>query len=82
MAMGIPLITNSGVGDVESIVSKYVSGIIINEFTDAAFESASEKILNIENFDIAGIRRGAREFYSLESAIAKYTKIYNRFLGD
>ena len=82
MAMGIPLITNSGVGDVESIVSKYVSGIIINEFTDAAFESASEKILNIENFDIAGIRRGAREFYSLESAIAKYTKIYNRILGD
>ena len=41
MAMGIPLITNGGVGDVEEIVLKYNSGIVLNEFSEAAFESAA-----------------------------------------
>ena len=32
MAMGIPIICNSGVGDVDFIVEKYQSGIVINDF--------------------------------------------------
>ena len=32
MAMGIPLITNSGVGDVQTIVEKYHSGLVIHQF--------------------------------------------------
>ena len=80
MAMGIPLITNSGVGDVEEVVLKYNSGIVLNEFTKAAFESAAEKIVSGHHYDTAGIRQGAKEFYSLDSAIEKYKKIYSKIL--
>src|SRR5206468_9429079 len=31
MAMGIPVITNSGVGDVEEIIEKYKSGFVVTE---------------------------------------------------
>ncbi len=81
MAMGIPLITNSGVGDVKEIVVKYNSGIVLDEFSEAALASAVDSIVSGHNYDAAGIRRGAAAFYSLESAIEKYNKIYKMILG-
>lgn len=80
MAMGIPLITNSGVGDVQEIVTRYNSGIVLDEFTDGAFSVAVDKILSGYSFDAKVIRQGAREIYSLEAAIEKYNKIYNEIL--
>ena len=77
MAMGIPLITNSGVGDVEKIVEQYQSGIVLHNFNEAAYTQAAQKIASGINFNPVQIRRGAQEFYSLQSAIEKYTLIYN-----
>ncbi|NJO25236.1 MAG: glycosyltransferase family 4 protein [Bacteroidia bacterium] len=80
MAMGIPLITNSGVGDVQAIVEQYHSGIVINEFTKEAYETAALKIATGNNWNSTEIRKGAEEFYSLQSAIEKYNRIYGNIL--
>ncbi len=80
MAMGIPVITNSGVGDVADIVLQYQSGIVINEFTPTAFETAAQKIITAAKYNAADIRKGAIEFYALENAVKKYCKIYNSIL--
>ena len=80
MAMGIPLITNSGVGDVKEIVMRYNSGIVLDEFNETTFGSAVDTIISQHSYDVEGIRQGAKEFYSLESAIEKYNKIYNIIL--
>ena len=80
MAMGIPLITNSGVGDVQTIVEQYHSGIIIHQFNKAAYEAAAEKIAGNIKYDTTRIRNGAEEFYSLQSAIEKYNRIYTNIL--
>ena len=80
MAMGIPLITNNGVGDVESIVEKYRSGIVIKEFNETEFTDATMKIAAGQVYDKQGIRQGAKVFYSLDIAIEKYISIYNRIL--
>ncbi len=81
MAMGIPVITNSGVGDVAEIVQSCKSGILLNEFTDAVFETAINQVAGNMNYDAAAIRAGAIKWYSLESAIEKYSRIYKRILG-
>jgi glycosyltransferase involved in cell wall biosynthesis len=80
MAMGIPLITNSGVGDVEQIVTRYHSGIIIHQFDEAAMKAAAESIVTDHVFDKNEIRKGAIEFYSLTAAVEKYIKIYDSIL--
>ena len=80
MAMGIPLITNNGVGDVETIVERYHSGIVIEEFTATEFSKASQQIASAPGYDKEGIRQGAKAFYSLDAAIEKYISIYNRIL--
>jgi len=80
MAMGIPLITNSGVGDVEEVVTKYHSGIIMHKFDKASMETAAEQVVATNNYNRDEIRKGAVEFYSLTSAIEKYIKIYDSIL--
>ena len=81
MAMGIPVITNGGVGDVEEIVLSCKSGIVINEFTDAVFESAINEVENKKDYDATAIRQGAFKWYSLENAIEKYSRIYKNILS-
>lgn len=80
MAMGIPVITNSGVGDVKQIVQKYQSGFVVNEFSDAAFNEVIEEIAMSKSFDTALIRKGAEEVYSLEKAVQMYGDLYRQLL--
>lgn len=80
MAMGIPVITNSGVGDVKEIVEKYASGLVVNEFSDEEFNKVIDKMLSETPPDKSLIRKGAGEFYSLDRAIESYNHIYNNIL--
>ncbi|HMJ48527.1 MAG TPA: glycosyltransferase [Ferruginibacter sp.] len=81
MAMGIPVITNSGVGDVKEIVTKYKSGYVVEDFSDASFDAVIDKILAGNNFDKQKIIDGAEEYYSLAKAIDGYCEVYARILS-
>jgi glycosyltransferase involved in cell wall biosynthesis len=81
MAMGIPVITNAGVGDVEEIVENYQSGFVLKELNRECYKQYSEMLAGT-HFDSKKIRHGAAEFYSLENAVQKYLKIYNQVLAE
>ena len=81
MAMGIPVITNAGVGDVADIVKKYNGGIVLTELSDTEFETVTSMIDSSQKFDATDIRRGAEEFYNLDNAVQKYLKIYREVLN-
>lgn len=80
MAMGIPIITNEGVGDVAEIVAKYNSGMVLKGLNEQEFLDAAESISKEIYFDKINIRNGAKEFYDLQSAIEKYRKVYENIL--
>jgi glycosyltransferase involved in cell wall biosynthesis len=79
MAMGIPVITNSGVGDVKEIVQQYKAGFVLEDFLPTSFDKVIEQ-LKTSIFDREQIQKGAREFYALEKAVEKYIFIYNEIL--
>ncbi len=81
MAMGIPVITNAGVGDVADIVTKYNGGYVLNDFSEKSFNEVIEKILIGNTFDTTGIRKGASDFYALENAVERYRKVYDRIFS-
>ncbi len=81
MAMGIPVITNSGVGDVEEIVTKYNAGYVVNDFSESSFNKVIEKIIAGNTFDKDAIRNGAKDFYALQTAVERYKKVYHTILG-
>ncbi len=80
MSMGIPVITNSGVGDVADIVKKYDAGFVIDSFTKSEYIKIAEQIVAGKIFDSAAIRKGASDFYSLEQAVRRYASVYAKIL--
>ncbi len=81
MAMGIPVITNDGVGDVSRIVEHYHSGILLKDFSSDSMSKAVEKIAGHPGFSKEQIRQGAIEYYNLETAVQKYRSVYERILN-
>lgn len=85
MAMGIPVITNCGVGDVADIVARYHSGIVLDQLDEQHFETTAMKIAKEISEETvvnsAEIREGAREYYDLDKAVQKYKKIYDEVLS-
>lgn len=79
--MGIPVITNSGVGDVAEIVEKYKSGIVIDELGKENFESVADAIAKGIAFDRNSIRNAALAYFELDKAIEKYRKIYDAIMS-
>ncbi len=78
MAMGIPVITNAGVGDVKEIMERYDAGIVLDDLSENAMKLAVEKIISKPMFDKEKIKRGAEEIYSLEHAVQAYRKVYEK----
>lgn len=76
MAMGIPVITNSAVGDVAEIVNRYQAGYVINDFSVKEFNEVVNDIAAENYFNREEIRNGAVDFYSLSEAIGRYRKVY------
>lgn len=79
MAMGIPLICNSGVGDTDQIVRKYKAGAVITNFTN---ENYSEIANHPIQADKSVMMQGAKEFYSLKGGIEKYLEVYKEIYND
>jgi len=78
MAMGIPLICNSGVGDTEELVKTYSAGTVINLME---INQLSASNYNFNSFNKEQSMRGAREYFGLENGISRYNLIYKTLIG-
>jgi len=73
MAMGIPLVCNSGVGDTDEIVMKYNSGHVISEFNHQEYRKIIEENFN---FNPVEISKGAKDYFALEEGVNRYLSVY------
>lgn len=80
MAMGIPLLCNSGVGDTDKIVQDYHSGVLVGEFTQDAYRQAIAAMQ--QQFNRETIINGAQEYYALEKGVQQYAGIYRAVLAS
>jgi len=73
MAMGVPLICNSYIGDTDRIVEKYKSGIVIDKFDNITYAG---NLIDPSNFDPLKISAGAKNYFSLDKGISSYLAVY------
>ena len=78
LGMGLPVIANSGVGDVDSIIKDTESGILIEEFTEKAYESAVGQIDELLNIPVSTLQDAAQKYYSLGEGVKKYQEVYEQ----
>jgi len=82
LAMGLPVICNSGVGDVAEIVRDTQSGIAIDDFSPSSFEKVILLIPELLDKEAAAIRNRAIDYYTLDNAIKKYAEVYRYLVSE
>jgi UDP-N-acetylglucosamine:LPS N-acetylglucosamine transferase len=73
-AMGIPVVFNKNIGDLEVLNAQLNFGIALETFEAKDMAVAINKI---EQMDTSLIRENSMSYFDLEKAIEKYTAIYN-----
>ena len=77
MSMGIPVISNKGVGDVDEIINE--TGVLVSSFTDEEFDKTIAAIPQLLSISPDFIRQKAIELFSLEKGIRSYREVYEEF---
>lgn len=85
LAAGVPVVTNSGVGDVQDIVEQEGVGIILGGFSDQELTSAARKIAStipVSSDLREACRSAARTHFALTLGAARYVSIYTSLLNE
>ena len=79
MSLGMPLICNNQVGDVEQILRDGGNGIILKEFSESAYIKAISELDEVLALNPQNSIDCAYKYYSLKNGIEAYLSIYKRF---
>jgi glycosyltransferase involved in cell wall biosynthesis len=82
LALGIPLICNYGIGDVDKQVNLMDAGYVVDLDNDYNFEILLDKIDNLKILDREKIRNAAYPFLDVHVANERYEKIYQKIKND
>ena len=82
MNLGIPIICNSGVGDVDEIMEKSMPELLVKDFSNKEYERVIDLITNNYKPNQKSIIETSHSYYSLEKGIDKYKEVYKEILGE
>lgn len=83
LSCGLPIITNSGIGDLDDYIKKYSVGAVVNDFNVEGYESAIRTVIDMLK-DRGALSLRCRSLavkeFSLASGIEKYKDIYGSMI--
>lgn len=82
MNLGIPIICNSGVGDVDEIINECIPELLIKSFDENEYNRVIKIITNDYSFNTEKIKSTSHKYYSLEKGVEKYNAIYETILEN
>ena len=80
MAMGIPLICNANVGDVDLIMNKVNAGFCLATLDSSSYEKIIPRLENWRENTLENIRENSKQFYDLKNGLNLYTALYDQLL--
>lgn len=81
LSMGVPIITNKGVGDVDAIIEAGQCGVLVNGFDTSSYANAVESLLSGIGHYRQHTVATAQGYFSLQDGIEKYSAIYAAFIA-
>jgi hypothetical protein len=82
LGLGIPLVCNAGVGDVEYIMQQCPYGACLHEFSAAVYQKTIDYMLKNYAVEPAPLHAVAEQFYSLSHGIDAYAHIYEQIIHN
>lgn len=80
LAMGVPIICNAEVGDVDQVIKQENVGIVINKLNKENYIEAIEKIDQLNDLQAKQLRKVSEEYFSLKSGVKLYDSVYQKLL--
>lgn len=80
MSMGIPIISNSLIGDTEYIIDDSKAGVVVKDFNENEYRTAVVKLNSFNEVNSSAAMAGAKKYFSLTGGIALYEKVYETLL--
>ncbi len=81
LGMGLPVIANSGVGDVDRIIESTNSGLLVKEFSVEAYQKVIDGLDELLQTPVSVLQHAAQEYYSLELGVDRYNGVYHSVMG-
>lgn len=81
LSMGIPVICNSNVGDVDHIITKSKTGIVIKHFNNESYHEAIEQMDRFQDVDIQSRSESVKDFFDLKTGVERYASVYQKLIG-
>ena len=83
LGCGIPCLSNEGVGDMSSILTKNKTGITIKDFSSRSLEKGIKQLMSLtrEPDIVSRCLLTAKEHFSLENGVRDYKAIYSVLRG-
>lgn len=78
MAMGIPIITNTGIGDSDQIINNSGTGKLIHHFNDSEYNKVVDQIDELLEIKKENIRDTSLHYFSLEKGVNDYHTVYTK----
>jgi glycosyltransferase involved in cell wall biosynthesis len=77
LSMQVPVVTNTGVGDVDSIIDETKCGVIVSNFNKREYQQAVSDLLENRNLYMSNTVTAASSYFSLQDGIEKYASVYH-----
>ena len=77
LACGVPVIANSGIGDIDEILKELNAGLILSSYTSDGIAEAVHHFEKHYTYNASLIRESSRLIYDLKYANKNYKKAYN-----
>jgi len=84
LAAGLPVVTGCGIGDVDAVLERYGTGVVLDDFGPEALERGADELQAAigDAAQAERARRCAREELSLRAVgIPRYARLYERLAG-
>ena len=75
LAVGIPVVANAGVGDVEEQLNDTAAGVVVAAFEEKSMDAAARELVALRRSP-EHIREGARRWFNLQAGVSAYHEIY------
>lgn len=75
LAMGIPIVANSGVGDIEQVMGEPGAGLLIPDLSDPNVDAAANAMWE-HKADPPAARAAAEVWFSLDQGVVTYDQLY------
>jgi len=78
LAMGVPVVCNGNVGDIDRIVEKHKAGLVLHDFRSETYRDIINQFPELLQSNPNHLRQVANDLFSLTEGVDRYQKVYQK----